>query len=174
MHHSWRLAVTQGVRVDPGWENKCRRDPLCAEEVISQRVRSDSMDRVAPRIFRQSPWGCWVGLSAKVQGETDQASVCRNTQRSQNHHGVAASPKFMSMNAVIAHHRKELSIALGAAEQTDDQDTGAVDGEQRTNTVELGGEDFEDDQSKRELGERCPNVGTFKGSLGSTNLNNLI
>lgn len=78
------------------------------------------------------------------------------------------------MDAIISHFREELSVSSRAAEKSNNEDTGTVDGEQRTDTVELGGEDLEDDERKGELGEGSSNVGTFEGSLGSPHLDNLI
>lgn len=111
---------------------------------------------------------------SQVQGQGDQARVRGNTQRCQNHHRISTGPKLVTVNAILSHLREELSVSLGAAEQSNDQDTGTVDGEQRTDTVELGGEDLEHDEGKGELGEGRSNVGTFEGPLGSAHLDNLI
>lgn len=42
-----------------------------------------------------------------------------------------------------------------------------------TDTVELAGEDLEDNKSKAELSKRCANVGALKGTLCGTNLDQL-
>lgn len=78
------------------------------------------------------------------------------------------------MNAVVVHLREELAISLGAAEQADDEDPRAIDGKQRPDTVELGSEDLEHDEGKGELGERRPNIGTFKGSLRCAHLDDFV
>ena len=52
-----------------------------------------------------------------------------------------------------------------STEETDEEHTGPVHGKERANAVELGREDFEDDQRERELGERRANVSTFKRAL---------
>ena len=49
------------------------------------------------------------------------------------------------MQPILAHLREELLITLLSPQQTDQQDPGAVDGEQRADGVEFGGEDLEDD-----------------------------
>lgn len=109
-----------------------------------------------------------------MQGQTDQAHVCCDTQRSQNDHSISTCPELVTMNAVISQLRKELSVSLGAAEEPNNEDTGPVDGEQRTDTVELGGEDFEHNEGKGELGEGSPDVGAFECPLGSAHLDDLI
>ncbi|KXH37567.1 hypothetical protein CSIM01_07495 [Colletotrichum simmondsii] len=70
--------------------------------------------------------------------------------------------------AALVHFRtrEELAVALVPAEDGDEHDGGAVDGEQGADGVELRGEDFEDDEGEGELGEGCAHVGAFEGSLG--------
>lgn len=67
-----------------------------------------------------------------------------------------------------------MSISLGAAEQPNNEDPGTVDGEERTDTVELGGEDLEHDEGKGVLRESSPDVGTFKSPLSGAHLDNLV
>lgn len=111
---------------------------------------------------------------SQVQGQADQARIGGNTQRSQNDHSISTGPELVTLNAIISQLGEELSVSLRAAEKPNNEDAGAVDGEERTDTVELGGEDLEHDEGKGELGEGSPNVGAFEGSLGSAHLDNLI
>jgi hypothetical protein len=78
------------------------------------------------------------------------------------------------MEAILAYLGEELAVALLAAEQTDEQHSGAVDGEQGANAVELGGKDLEDDQGKGELRQGGAHVGAFEGSLGGADLDHLV
>jgi hypothetical protein len=50
-------------------------------------------------------------------------------------------------------------------EQTDEQDASTVDCEQRTDRVELSGEDLEYDERKRKLADCCTDVCALKRSL---------
>ncbi|OJD20043.1 hypothetical protein AJ78_00059 [Emergomyces pasteurianus Ep9510] len=50
---------------------------------------------------------------------------------------------------------KELPVPLLAPEEANGQRASMVDSEQRTDTVEFGGEDFEDDEGEGEAKVRC-------------------
>jgi hypothetical protein len=80
----------------------------------------------------------------------------------------------MTVDPIFPEFSKELSIPLRATEESDKENAGAIDGKQGTDTVELGGEDLEDNQRKGELGESCPNISPFEGTLGSADLDNLV
>jgi hypothetical protein len=62
---------------------------------------------------------------------------------------------------------------LLASKQADDKNSRAVDCEQRADGVELGCEDLEHDERKRELSDGGADVGAFKGSLSSADLDEL-
>lgn len=61
-----------------------------------------------------------------------------------------------------------------AAEQTSEEDAGAVDCEQSTNGVEFGGEDLEHDEGKGELADCGADIGALESSLCCANLDQLI
>lgn len=65
---------------------------------------------------------------------------------------------------------EELPMTFVAAVHGDEHDGGAVDGEEGADGVELGGEDFEDDEGEGELAEGGPHVGAFEGALGGADL----
>lgn len=72
--------------------------------------------------------------------------------------------------AVRLHVTKELAVALVPTVNGDEHDGSAVHGEEGADSVELGGEDLEDDEGKRKLGEGGAHVGALKGALSSTDL----
>lgn len=114
-------------------------------------------------------------LSAtQIQCQANQAGVCRNTQGCQDQHRISTGSKFMAMDSVLPNLGKELFIALGATEETNDQDSCAVYREQRPYTIELGGEDLEDDEGEGELRQSGPDIGTFKGTLGCTHFHDFV
>jgi hypothetical protein len=133
--------------------------------------------------------GCWSGF--EPQREHQQADVRWDAERSQYAHHVAARPELLSMETVLAHFREELLVAcicpsdylwlinvgllhtLLSSEQTDEEDTGSVYREQCANRVELGCEDLEHDERKRELANRGANVGSFKRPLRCSNFHHL-
>lgn len=71
-------------------------------------------------------------------------------------------------------HSFVIALTLLATEQTGEEDTDSIDGEQRANRVELGGEDLEHDKRKRELADCRAHIGALKRALGRPNLNQLI
>jgi hypothetical protein len=115
-----------------------------------------------------------MGLVAQVKCQADQTHVGGDAQRRQNENCIAAGAELMTVNPIFPKFSKELAISLGATEESDDENAGTVDCKQGTNTVELGGEDLEHNKSERELGESCPDVSSFEGTLGSTHFDNLI
>jgi hypothetical protein len=80
----------------------------------------------------------------------------------------------MSVYPILPYFGEELLVSLRAAEESDDEDTGAVYGEQSSNTVELGGEDLEHHEGEGELGQGGSDIGTLKGPLGCAYLNDFI
>ena len=70
----------------------------------------------------------------------------------------------------MALHGEELAVALVPAVDGDEEDSGAVDGEEGANGVEFGREDLEDDEGKGELAEGGARVGAFEGALGGPDL----
>jgi hypothetical protein len=66
-----------------------------------------------------------------------------------------------------AHH------TLLSPKQADEQDARAVDCKQRSDGVELGREDLQHDEGKGELSNCSANVGAFKCSLRSADLDEL-
>lgn len=120
-----------------------------------------------------SPECCCLS-GAQVQGQADQARVCRNTQCRQDHHSISTGSEFVTMDTIFSEFGEKLSISLRAAEQPNDEDSATVDSKERTNTVELGGEDLEHDEGEGELGEGRADVGTFKGPLSSADLDDFI
>ena len=69
---------------------------------------------------------------------------------------------------------EELAVALVAAVDGDEEDGGAVDGEEGADGVELGREDLEDNEGEGELAEGGPHVGALKGALGSPDLSESV
>ena len=65
---------------------------------------------------------------------------------------------------------EELAVALVATVDGDEEDGGAVDGEEGADGVELGGEDLEDDEGEGELAEGGAHVGALKGALRGSDL----
>lgn len=65
---------------------------------------------------------------------------------------------------------EELALALIAAVDGDEEDGGAIGGEEGADGVELRGEDLEDDERKGELPEGGAHVGALKGALGGADL----
>lgn len=66
--------------------------------------------------------------------------------------------------------REELAVPLVATIDGDQEDGGAVYGEEGTDGVEFGCEDLEDDEGEGELAEGGAHVGAFKGPLGGPDL----
>ena len=80
----------------------------------------------------------------------------------------------MSMHPVLAHLGEELSIALLAAEETNNQNPGPVDGEQSTGAVEFACEDLQHDQGEGELRQRRAHIGSLEGPLGRSHLDDFV
>lgn len=71
-------------------------------------------------------------------------------------------------------HSFVTTLTLLPPEQTSEEDTNSVDCKQSTNRIELGGEDLEHYQCKRELADCGANIGALKGALCCPDLNQLI
>ncbi len=65
---------------------------------------------------------------------------------------------------------EELAVAFVAAVDGDEQDGGAVAGQQGADGVELGGEDLEHDEGEGELRECGTHIGALEGALGRADL----
>lgn len=72
------------------------------------------------------------------------------------------------------HPLPQLRLTLLPPEQADDQDASAIDSKQRADGIELGGENLKDYQGKRELPDRCADVGALEGALCRPDLNQLF
>lgn len=68
---------------------------------------------------------------------------------------------------------EELAMALVPTIYRHEKYSRAVNGEERPDGVEFGREDLEDDQREGELSEGRAHVSTFKGALGSADLDEL-
>lgn len=71
---------------------------------------------------------------------------------------------------VLAYLAEELPVPLHASEGAHAQDTGAIDGEEGADGVELRGEDLEDDEGEAELGDGGAEVGAFECALRRSDL----
>jgi hypothetical protein len=111
---------------------------------------------------------------AKVHRKSDQTRVCGQTQGGQCDDRIATGTELPAMETILPNLGEELAIPLVTTEETDQEDAGGVDREQGPDAVELGGEDFQDDEREGELRQGRPDVGAFKGSLGGTHLDNLV
>lgn len=78
------------------------------------------------------------------------------------------------MDPIIPYFREELSVSLRAAEKSDNENTRTVYCEQSPNTVELGGENLEYDESEGELRKSGSDIGPLKGALGRAHLDHFI
>ena len=74
------------------------------------------------------------------------------------------------VEAILANLGEELAVSLLSSEETEQENACTVYGEQSADRVEFRCEDLENDQREGELAQRGSNVGTFKGSLGCSNL----
>jgi hypothetical protein len=70
----------------------------------------------------------------------------------------------------VTFRREELAVPLVATIDGDQEDGGAVYGEEGADGVEFGCEDLEDDEGEGELAEGGAHVGAFKGPLGGPDL----
>lgn len=112
--------------------------------------------------------------STQSHRQSDQAPISGNTQRSQNHHRIPTGSKFIALDPILPDLREKLAVTLTATEQTDDEDPGSVDSEERADAIEFRGEDPEDNKRKGVLGEGGADVGTFKRALGRSYFDNLV
>lgn len=71
-------------------------------------------------------------------------------------------------------HSFVTTLTLLPPEQTSKEDPDAVDGKQSAYRVELGGEDLEHYQRKRELADCRANVGALKGALCCPDFDQLV
>lgn len=85
------------------------------------------------------------------QRQRQQTRIRRNAQRRQHNHHIPTRPKLATPQPIRIHLIKELSVTLLPPEEANGQHASTVDGKQRTDAIELGGEDFEDDEGEREL-----------------------
>lgn len=65
-------------------------------------------------------------------------------------------------------------VPLMPPEPSGEEDTGAVDGEQGADTIELGREDSQNDESEGELRQRRADVCPFERPLGGPDFNQLL
>ena len=126
--------------------------------------------------------GGGVGSSRQPVRQDHEGDVRAETERGQQRDAVAAGAELVPDDDAPAPAAaavrlgvgllpvEELAVALVAAEDGDEHDGGAVDGEEGADGVELGREDLEDDQSERELRQRRPHVRPLEGALGGADL----
>jgi len=74
----------------------------------------------------------------------------------------------------VTFRREELAVPLVATIDGDQEDGGAVYGEEGADGVEFGCEDLEDDEGEGELAEGGAHVGAFKGPLGGPDLSEFL
>lgn len=131
--------------------------------------------------MRPTPTLRLLGSRLEAQCEHQQANVRRHAEGRQDGDDVAARAEPVAVQPIVAHLREELFVAwqtlvavgaqcmasrtLLSPEQADGQDAGAVDGKQGPNRVELGREDLEHNEGKRELPDGGAHVGAFKRPL---------
>jgi hypothetical protein len=104
-------------------------------------------------------------LTLQIECQNQQRNVRRHTQRREQRHHIPTRPKLCILQPILADFRKELLVPLLPPEHADEQNAGTVRGKQRADAVELGREDLEHDERKRELAQRRSDVGAFKGAL---------
>ena len=75
---------------------------------------------------------------------------------------------------IVTNLREELPIGLHTPEGAYCKHTRAIDCKQRAYAIELAGEDLEHDQGEAELTQARPNISSFKGSLGCSNLDQFL
>jgi hypothetical protein len=103
-----------------------------------------------------------------------QTDIGANTQCREHTNHIPTRPELPPMQPILSNLAEELFVALLPSEQTRTQNPGPVHGEQRTDTVEFTGEDLENYQSEGELRECRADVGSFKGALCCTNLDEFV
>jgi hypothetical protein len=101
----------------------------------------------------------------KPNRQNNQARIRSNTQRGQNHHRIPTRPKFLPPQPIISHLTKELSVPLISSIHAHQQYASPIRRKQRTDTVELCGEDLQHDERERELAECRSDVCALEGSL---------
>lgn len=111
---------------------------------------------------------------AQVQGQANQACVRRNTQCCQDQDCISTGTEFVPMDPILPYFREELSISLRAAEKSDNENPRTVYGEQSPDTVELGGENLEYDESEGELRKSGSDISPLKGALSRAHLDHFI
>lgn len=89
--------------------------------------------------------------SLQFQGQHQQTDISGDTEGGQDDDDIATGPESLPAQAIFAQLIEELLVALLSAIGTDKQHTSAVDGKQRADGVELGGEDLEHDEREGEL-----------------------
>lgn len=103
-------------------------------------------------------------------GQDQEGGVGGEAQGRHEEDGVAARLEAAVHDAIGVLGGEELAMALVAAVDGDEEDGGAVGGEEGADGVELGGENFEDDEGKGKLAESGAHVGALKSALGGADL----
>ena len=80
-----------------------------------------------------------------------QTRIRRHRQRRQHNNHIPTGAEPLPPQPIVADLRKELLVPLLSSQKADEQDAGAVDGEEGADGVELCGEDLEDDEGEGEL-----------------------
>lgn len=121
-----------------------------------------------------------LSLRLEPQCEHKQTDVRRDAERRQDGHDIAAGAELLSVQPILAHLREELlvswqrqpqlplrraSLTLLSPEQTDEENPSPVHRKQRADGVELGREDLQHNERKRELSNGGADVRSFKRSL---------
>jgi len=115
--------------------NRCSADPLRRRVSFSATLIMDpnpsqysesEIHHMAPAF--PSPF-IQASSSPKPKRQHQQTRIRSDRQRSQHHHHIPTCAKPLPMQPILAHLRKELLVALLSSQQTDQQDTGAVDRE---------------------------------------------
>lgn len=104
----------------------------------------------------------------------DERYVRRDAQCCQYHYRIPTGAELVAMQAILSHLGKELAVALLATEETDAEHSSPVDGEERSDAVEFRGENLENDQGERELGQCGADICSLEGPLSSAHFDDLV
>lgn len=94
----------------------------------------------------------------QLKRKCQKRDISCDTQRSQDGHNVPTGSKLFAVQPILTNLAEELLVALLPSEERCTEYACSVDGEQRTDTVEIAGENLEYDQGKAELAKCCADV----------------